>query len=166
MRKVTLSLFLLILSTQSKAMKINYTIDIQNPNTHYALVKLEISEIKESRLLLKMPVWTPGSYMVREFERNIEQVSAISNKKNTNPAIMLGIILEISTGTMVKVAFDAGSIMVSSKMPSPLKIKKMIALITAELRAANKIAPMICLNVNFMIYFELMFVYNCPIFPS
>lgn len=82
MRKVNLVLLLLILSIQTKAMKINYTIDIQNPNTHYALVKLEISEIKENRIVLKMPVWTPGSYMVREFERNIEQVSAISNKKN------------------------------------------------------------------------------------
>ena len=82
MRKVNLVLLLLILSIQTKAMKINYTIDIQNPNTHYALVKLEISEIKESRIVLKMPVWTPGSYMVREFERNIEQVSANSNKKN------------------------------------------------------------------------------------
>ena len=82
MRKVNLTLLLLMLSIQTKAMKINYTIDIQNPNTHYALVKLEISEIKENKITLKMPVWTPGSYMVREFERNIEQVGAIANDKS------------------------------------------------------------------------------------
>jgi predicted metalloprotease with PDZ domain len=82
MRKVNLALLLLVLSIQTKAMKINYTIDIQNPNTHYALVKLEISEIKDSKIHLKMPVWAPGSYMLREFERNIEQVNAISNNKS------------------------------------------------------------------------------------
>ena len=82
MRKVNLALLLLMLSIQTKAMKINYTIDIQNPNTHYALVKLEISEIKDSKIHLKMPVWAPGSYMLREFERNIEQVNAISNNKS------------------------------------------------------------------------------------
>ncbi len=82
MRKVNLTLLLLMLSIQTKAMKINYTIDIQNPNTHYALVKLEISEFKENKITLKMPVWTPGSYMVREFERNIEQVGAIANDKS------------------------------------------------------------------------------------
>lgn len=81
MRKVNLILLLLMLSIQTKAMKINYTIDIQNPNTHYALVKLEISDIKESKVALKMPVWTPGSYMVREFERNIEQVTANAGNK-------------------------------------------------------------------------------------
>ena len=84
MRKAYLSVLLLMLSIQTKAMKINYTIDIQNPNTHYALVKLDISEIKESKILFKMPVWTPGSYMLREFERNIEQVAAHSTGKTLN----------------------------------------------------------------------------------
>ena len=82
------------------------------------------------------------------------------------PATKLGIMLAIKTRTIVKVPFDPGSIMLESKMPKVLKIKKIVALITAELEAANNTAPMICLNVNFMIYFDLLFVYNCPILPS
>lgn len=62
-------------------MKINYRIDIENPNTHLAKVSMEISELKEKSFELKMPVWTPGSYMVREFEKNIIEVK-LGNTKN------------------------------------------------------------------------------------
>ncbi len=51
---------------------IQYTISIPNPNNHYAEVTLEISNPKAGNLELYMPVWTPGSYLVREFSKNIE----------------------------------------------------------------------------------------------
>ena len=56
------------------AMNTHYSITIKNPNTHYAEVNITLSDIQQSNLQLHMPVWTPGSYMVREFEKHIEGV--------------------------------------------------------------------------------------------
>jgi predicted metalloprotease with PDZ domain len=52
-----------------------------NPKTHFFEVKLELSEFRNSVrdpkiLSVKMPVWTPGSYLVREFSRNIPELQA------------------------------------------------------------------------------------------
>jgi predicted metalloprotease with PDZ domain len=52
---------------------IRYTVSMPHPNTHYFEVKLEVSEAprRESAFRFVMPVWTPGSYLIREFERNV-----------------------------------------------------------------------------------------------
>ncbi len=71
---VTILFFIIYNSMQ--ALTVNYSIHIKDPNTHYARVTMEISGIKSKSVELRMPVWTPGSYMVREFERNIMTVSA------------------------------------------------------------------------------------------
>ncbi len=57
-------------------MQVNYQIDISNPNTHYANVTIHILNNTEKSIAIKMPVWTPGSYMIREFERNVDKVKA------------------------------------------------------------------------------------------
>ncbi len=57
-------------------MQVNYQIDIANPNSHYANVTIQILNNTEKSIAVKMPVWTPGSYMVREFERNVDKVKA------------------------------------------------------------------------------------------
>lgn len=62
--------------SESQAFKVNYQIEITHPNSHYANVKIEITEYNQGYLYLKMPVWTPGSYMIREFEKNIDRVIA------------------------------------------------------------------------------------------
>lgn len=64
------------------AAQINYKLAIPNPNNHYANVEIEISDFSAKSLVLKMPVWTPGSYMVREFEKNIDKVTAKSGNEN------------------------------------------------------------------------------------
>jgi len=60
----------------TQAQEINYTVNIENPKNHYANVKIELKGIKDKFIDFKLPVWTPGSYMVREFSRNIEKVNA------------------------------------------------------------------------------------------
>lgn len=62
--------------TSSAKMKINYTLSFPEPQTHYVEVNLKISGHKKSPIDLKMPVWTPGSYLVREFSRHIESFTA------------------------------------------------------------------------------------------
>jgi len=52
--------------------KINYEISFSKPHTHYAQVKIKVVNYSGAFLDFKMPVWTPGSYLVREFAKSIE----------------------------------------------------------------------------------------------
>jgi len=61
--------------------QITYTVSFPEAQAHYADIEMKISGLKQNELELKMPVWTPGSYLVREFERNIESLSASANGK-------------------------------------------------------------------------------------
>lgn len=60
--------------------ELSYKISIDNPNSHYAQVDITLTGIKTKTAEFKMPVWTPGSYMVREFEKNIDRVTVKSGK--------------------------------------------------------------------------------------
>ena len=62
-------------------MKINYTVSFDEPNTHYATINLTISNIQDDCLELKMPVWIPGSYLVREFAKNIDFILDVDTQK-------------------------------------------------------------------------------------
>ncbi|MFM1793549.1 MAG: hypothetical protein RLZZ252_1903 [Bacteroidota bacterium] len=57
---------------QSPMKGIHYTVSIPDPNNHYAEITLEITNPKAGSLEFYMPVWTPGSYLVREFSKNVE----------------------------------------------------------------------------------------------
>jgi len=52
-----------------------YTLSLPEPQTHYLHVTLEV-ERPGGDLELFLPVWTPGSYLVREFARHLEGVEA------------------------------------------------------------------------------------------
>ncbi|MHB8396855.1 MAG: M61 family metallopeptidase [Thermoplasmataceae archaeon] len=60
-------------------MKISYFLGMQNPETHYFRVRIVLEECPEEILLLTMPAWTPGSYVIRDFARNVRSLSASSN---------------------------------------------------------------------------------------
>jgi predicted metalloprotease with PDZ domain len=77
----TLILSALFYTTSMMAQTINYNIQIKDPNSHYATVKMEISGIKAKQINVKLPVWTPGSYMVREFSRNVGKSKAYSGNE-------------------------------------------------------------------------------------
>ena len=55
---------------------IHFQLSFIEPQAHYVEVKMIIDGIDQDYLDLKMPVWTPGSYLIREFAKNIEQVKA------------------------------------------------------------------------------------------
>jgi predicted metalloprotease with PDZ domain len=61
--------------------QIIYTVTFPEAQAHYADIEMNISGLKQNTLELKMPVWTPGSYLVREFSRNIETISAAAGGK-------------------------------------------------------------------------------------
>jgi predicted metalloprotease with PDZ domain len=64
-----------------KAALISYTVTFPEAQAHYADVEMNISGLHQNSLDLKMPVWTPGSYLVREFAKNIESFSVSANGK-------------------------------------------------------------------------------------
>ena len=55
---------------------IRYTVSFPAPHTHY--VEIEASYPTEGRpsIELMMAVWTPGSYLIREYERHVEALTA------------------------------------------------------------------------------------------
>jgi predicted metalloprotease with PDZ domain len=62
------------------AVKIAYVITFPEAQAHYADIEMTIAGLQQNSLDVKMPVWTPGSYLVREYAKNVESFSAASNK--------------------------------------------------------------------------------------
>jgi predicted metalloprotease with PDZ domain len=57
---------------------IRYTLRFPSPQSHYVEVDATIPTAGSAEVELYMAVWTPGSYLVREYARNVETVSAKS----------------------------------------------------------------------------------------
>ena len=70
-----LLLITMIIETQAQT-KITFDISFTEPQAHYVDVKMEVSAVNNEYLEIKMPVWTPGSYLIREFARNVEGFTA------------------------------------------------------------------------------------------
>ncbi|HXG89348.1 MAG TPA: PDZ domain-containing protein [Vicinamibacterales bacterium] len=60
---------------------IRYTLRFPAPHTHYVDVEAVYPTGGAPNIQLFMAVWTPGSYLVREYERHVEGVVATANKK-------------------------------------------------------------------------------------
>lgn len=61
---------------------VNYQVSFPDSKAHYVNVEMNIDAGKAENINLKMPVWTPGSYLVREFARHVEGFEASQNGKN------------------------------------------------------------------------------------
>jgi predicted metalloprotease with PDZ domain len=78
---------LLAMSTVSRAagaLQISYTVSFPEAQAHYADIEMDIKGLAQSKLDLKLPVWTPGSYLIREFSKNVESFTAQSGGKAVN----------------------------------------------------------------------------------
>lgn len=63
---------------QAAPQPIRYTLSFPAPHTHYVEVEAECPTGGRPEIELVMAVWTPGSYLVREFSRHVEAVAAES----------------------------------------------------------------------------------------
>lgn len=64
---------------------ISFKLSFPEPQAHYVEVEMQISNLKDQEYIdLKMPVWAPGSYLVREYSKNIERLAVFST---TNESI-------------------------------------------------------------------------------
>lgn len=67
------------------AQSVHYDVRMEKPENHYFQVEMTVKEWKEKTLEVKLPVWAPGSYLVREFSKNLNQVIAINEKGTKLP---------------------------------------------------------------------------------
>ncbi|MBD2730998.1 M61 family metallopeptidase [Nostoc sp. FACHB-892] len=66
---------------QESGPTIHYLVGMSQPETHLFEVTLHIADYASSILDLKLPVWTPGSYLVREYAKNLQDFEAFSEGK-------------------------------------------------------------------------------------
>lgn len=60
------------------ATEITYELRMPRPQNHYFQVEMKVEKLKQKFATVKLPVWAPGSYMVREFSKNINMVRAFT----------------------------------------------------------------------------------------
>ena len=60
----------------NKPEPLQYTLHFPAPHTHYVEVAVKIPTCGRTSMELRMAVWTPGSYLVREYARHVEAVKA------------------------------------------------------------------------------------------
>lgn len=93
MKKISFFAIYLIFShfawcqNSSNQPKIEYFLSMEQPQTHYFDVVIKLSNFdaktkQQGFVDLKMAVWTPGSYLVREYAKNVESVSVTSGSSN------------------------------------------------------------------------------------
>ncbi|MFL5378767.1 MAG: M61 family peptidase, partial [Myxococcales bacterium] len=55
---------------------IAYTLKVSQPEARRAEIALECETRGEASLDVRLPVWTPGSYLIREHQRHVDGLSA------------------------------------------------------------------------------------------
>src|SRR5512145_2667411 len=70
----------LVVAAQSAAPEISFTVAMPRPHTHLLEVQVAVKRTADGpqEESLVMPVWTPGSYLVREFARHVQDFTATS----------------------------------------------------------------------------------------
>ena len=64
---------------------IRYTLRFPAPQTNYVEVEAIVPTDGRPSIDLMMAVWTPGSYLIREYERNVEAVQASAGLRRPGP---------------------------------------------------------------------------------
>ena len=55
---------------------VKYYLSMPKPQNHYFHVEMVLEGFGEKTIDVSLPVWAPGSYLVREFAKNINLVKA------------------------------------------------------------------------------------------
>lgn len=75
----------LLQQQQQQEPSLAYYLSMEEPQTHYYEVEMHVSKLdrQQDTLEVHLPVWTPGSYMVREFSRKVEGFVALTTDGKT-----------------------------------------------------------------------------------
>jgi predicted metalloprotease with PDZ domain len=77
MKKIITIIVIGMMANTVLAEKISYQLTFPEAQGHYVNVTMEVKTSKDE-VVVKMPVWAPGSYLVREFARHVEGFKAKS----------------------------------------------------------------------------------------
>ena len=92
LKSFMLSLGIFFFSYSLLASPLSHLIKMPEPQTHYfeitTTVDLSNVSYKKSFVDFKMAAWTPGSYLIREFAKNLEAVKAEANGKPISISII------------------------------------------------------------------------------
>lgn len=67
-------------------MIVEYTLGISDADAHLIDVQMTLANPEEQGQVLRLPNWIPGSYMIRDFSRNIVSISAQSEARDVTLA--------------------------------------------------------------------------------
>jgi predicted metalloprotease with PDZ domain len=103
-------LIFMSISFSSFAQSINYKVEFPAPHTHYTSVTIEVSEIPKDKESIDfvMPVWAPGSYLIREFAKGVESVKLDSDSDQNNIEKTSKNVWKVKTNgkSSVKIMYD------------------------------------------------------------
>ena len=82
--RVILLCAILFISSQlsPSQVKLDYKLSMSKPYTHYFEVEMNVKGLKKNYIDFIMPVWAPGSYLVRDFPKNVEFFKASDESGN------------------------------------------------------------------------------------
>ena len=66
--------------TDDEKTALQYTVDLEDARNHYLTIKVVVPVVSDTTELM-MAVWTPGSYLVREYARNIDSMTVTSGDR-------------------------------------------------------------------------------------
>ncbi|QQS40877.1 MAG: M61 family metallopeptidase [Acidobacteriota bacterium] len=73
-----------VVSAQS-APEISYTVSMSKPSSHLIEVEMRLNWANlPNQAEVKMPVWTPGSYLIREYARHVQDFKASAGSRSLN----------------------------------------------------------------------------------
>ncbi len=104
--KTILSILLFLsISVSGFAQKIKYKVEFSAPQTHYTTVTIEVNEIPTDKKTIDfvMPVWAPGSYLIREFAKGVDDVKSDSKVEKINKNTWQ---VQTNGKTSVKIMYD------------------------------------------------------------
>lgn len=65
---------------------LHFQLSFPEPQTHYVEISINIKNWGHPDFIdLKMPVWAPGSYLVREYSKNVERLHVVTDGNNKIP---------------------------------------------------------------------------------
>lgn len=76
MLKNSIIAVIILISFSSFSSSIHYELSMPKPQNHYFHVEMTLDGFDDKELIVKMPVWAPGSYLVREYSKNVDLVKA------------------------------------------------------------------------------------------
>src|ERR1700756_917627 len=97
---LTLSTMSIAVGKPASPVNISYIVTFPEAQAHYAEIEMNLTGLHQPFVDLKMPVWTPGSYLVREFSKNVESFAAESKGKAINSIKIRKNIWRVTTASL------------------------------------------------------------------